>query len=84
MFLLENYDLMESNDIVDVENGGIYEAMIECDLAIHNIFESMYEMDMKEILEVTDEDVKNKDNAQDIEYEESDINSIKFIIKFYR
>ena len=70
MFLLENYDLMESNDIVDIENGGIYEAMIESELAIHNIFESMYEMDMKEILEVTDEDVKNKDNAQDIEYEE--------------
>ena len=70
MFLLENYDLMESNDIVDIENGGIYEAMIESELAVHNIFESMYEMDMKEILEVTDEDVKNKDNAQDIEYEE--------------
>ena len=70
MFLLENYDLMESNDIVDIENGGIYEVMIESELAIHNIFESMYEMDMKEILEVTDEDVKNKDNAQDIEYEE--------------
>ena len=66
MFLLENYDLMESNDIVDIENGGIYEAMIESELAVHNIFESMYEMDMKEILEVTDEDVKNKDNAQDV------------------
>ena len=64
MFLLENYDLMESNDIVDVENGGIYEAMIECDLAIHNIFESMYEMDMKEILEATDEkeDIKSSNN----------------------
>ena len=70
MFLLENYDLMESNDIVDIENGGIYEAMMECDLAIYNMLESMYEMDMKEILEVTDEDVKNKYNAQDIEYEE--------------
>ena len=44
--------------------------MMECDLAIYNMLESMYEMDMKEILEVTDEDVKNKDNAQDIEYEE--------------
>ena len=29
MFLLENYDLMESNDIVDIENDVIYEAMIE-------------------------------------------------------
>ena len=64
MFLLENYDLMESNDIVDIENGGIYEAMIESELAIHNIFESMYEMDMKEILEATDEkeDIKSSNN----------------------
>ena len=64
MFLLENYDLMESNNIVDIENGGIYEVMIESELAVHNIFESMYEMDMKEILEVTDEkeDIKSSNN----------------------
>ena len=70
MYLIETFNKKEDDKLIDIENGGIYEAMMECDLAIYNMLESMYEMDMKEILEVTDEDVKNKDNAQDIEYEE--------------
>ena len=70
MYLIETFNKNEDDKLIDIENGGIYEAMMECDLAIYNMLESMYEMDMKEILEVTDEDVKNKDNAQDIEYEE--------------
>ena len=70
MYLIETFNKKEDDELIDIENGGIYEAMMECDLAIYNMLESMYEMDMKEILEVTDEDVKNKDNAQDIEYEE--------------
>ena len=70
MYLIETFNEKEDDKLIDIENGGIYEAMMECDLAIYNMLESMYEMDMKEILEVTDEDVKNKDNAQDIEYEE--------------
>ena len=70
MYLIESFNEKEDDKLIDIENGGIYEAMMECDLAIYNMLESMYEMDMKEILEVTDEDVKNKDNAQDIEYEE--------------
>ena len=70
MYLIETFNKKEDDELIDIENGGIYEAMMECDLAIYNMLESMYEMDMKEILEVADEPVKSKDNAQDIEYEE--------------
>ena len=60
MFLLENYDLMESNDIVDIENGGIYECLIESELAIHSIFESMYQMDKNEICGIVTESIGDK------------------------
>ena len=64
MYLIETFNKKEDDKLTDIENGGIYEAMIESELAIHNIFESMYEMDMKEILEATDEkeDIKSSNN----------------------
>lgn len=49
MFLLENNAITENIIPIDIENGGVYDAMIECELTIHSIFESLYEMDKDEI-----------------------------------
>ena len=42
MYLIETFNKKEDDKLIDIENGGIYEAMMECELAIHNIFESLY------------------------------------------
>ena len=60
MYLIETFNKKEDDKLIDIENGGIYEAMMECDLAIHNIFESLYEIDKKEILTESVGDLKNK------------------------
>ena len=49
MYLIESFNKKEDDKLIDIENGGIYEAMIECELTIHNIFESLYEIDKDEI-----------------------------------
>ena len=49
MYLIETFNKKEDDKLIDIENGGIYEAMMECDLAIYNIFESLYEIDKDEI-----------------------------------
>ena len=40
MYLIETFNKKEDDKLIDIENGGIYEVMMECDLAIHNIFET--------------------------------------------
>lgn len=60
MYLIETFNKKEDDKLIDIENGGIYEAMIECDLAIHNIFESLYEIDNNEIQGIITESIGEK------------------------
>lgn len=60
MYLIESFNEKEDDKLIDIENGGIYEAMIECDLAIHNIFESLYEIDNNEIQGIITESIGEK------------------------
>ena len=60
MYLIESFNKKEDDKLIDIENGGIYEAMIECDLAIHNIFESLYEIDNNEIQGIITESIGDK------------------------
>lgn len=59
MFLLEDYK-KEDDKLIDIENGGIYECLIESELAIHSIFESMYQMDKNEICGIVTESIGDK------------------------
>ena len=60
MYLIETFNKNEDDKLIDIENGGIYEAMIECELAIHNIFESLYEIDNNEIQGIITESIGDK------------------------
>lgn len=60
MYLIETFNKKEDDKLIDIENGGIYEAMIECDLAIHNIFESLYEIDNNEVQGIITESIGEK------------------------
>ena len=60
MYLIETFNKKEDDKLIDIENGGIYEAMMECDLAIHNIFESLYEIDNSEIQGIITESIGDK------------------------
>ena len=60
MYLIETFNKKEDDKLIDIENGGIYEAMMECDLAIHNIFESLYEIDNNEIQGIITESIGDK------------------------
>ena len=60
MYLIETFNKNEDDKLIDIENGGIYEAMMECDLAIHNIFESLYEIDNNEIQGIITESIGDK------------------------
>ena len=60
MYLIETFNRNEDDKLIDIENGGIYEAMMECDLAIHNIFESLYEIDNNEIQGIITESIGDK------------------------
>ena len=60
MYLIETFNENEDDKLIDIENGGIYEAMIECELAIHNIFESLYEIDNNEIHGIITESIGDK------------------------
>ena len=60
MYLIETFNKNEDDKLIDIENGGIYEAMMECDLAIHNIFESLYEIDNNEIQGIITESIGEK------------------------
>ena len=60
MYLIETFNKKEDDKLIDIENGGIYEAMMECDLAIHNIFESLYEIDNNEIQGIITESIGEK------------------------
>ena len=60
MYLIETFNEKEDDKLIDIENGGIYEAMMECDLAIHNIFESLYEIDNNEIHGIITESIGDK------------------------
>ena len=60
MYLIETFNKKEDDKLIDIENGGIYEAMMECDLAIYNIFESLYEIDNNEIQGIITESIGEK------------------------
>ena len=60
MYLIETFNKKEDDKLIDIENGGIYEAMIECELTIHNIFESLYEIDNNEIQGIIMESIGEK------------------------
>ena len=60
MYLIETFNKKEDDKLIDIENGGIYEAMMECDLVIHNIFESLYEIDNNEIQGIITESIGDK------------------------
>ena len=60
MYLIESFNKKEDDKLIDIENGGIYEAMIECELTIHNIFESLYEIDNNEIQGIITESIGEK------------------------
>ena len=60
MYLIETFNKKEDDKLIDIENGGIYEAMMECDLAIHNIFESLYEIDNNEVQGIITESIGDK------------------------
>ena len=60
MYLIESFNEKEDDKLIDIENGGIYEAMIECELTIHNIFESLYEIDNNEIHGIITESIGDK------------------------
>lgn len=60
MYLIETFNKKEDDKLIDIENGGIYEAMMECDLAIYNIFESLYEIDNNEIQGIITESIGDK------------------------
>ena len=60
MYLIETFNENEDDKLIDIKNGGIYEDMIECELAIHNIFESLYEIDNNEIQGIITESIGDK------------------------
>lgn len=61
MYLMESFNnKKDDNELVDIENGGIYECLIESELAIHSIFESMYQMDKNEICGIVTESIGDK------------------------
>ena len=60
--ILENAgESVNFNKSVDVENGGVEEAMEECALAIHAIFEAMYSNDSSEISAVTESAISGEE-----------------------
>ena len=60
--ILENAgESVNFNKSVDVENGGVEEAMEECALAIHSIFEAMYSNDSSEISAVTESAISGEE-----------------------
>ena len=60
--ILENAgEAVNFNKSVDVENGGVEEAMEECALAIHAIFEAMYSNDSSEISAVTESAISGEE-----------------------
>ena len=60
--ILENAgESVNFNKSVDVENGGVEEAMEECALAIHAIFEAMYSNDSSEISAVTESTISGEE-----------------------
>ena len=60
--ILENAgEAVNFNKAVDVENGGVEEAMEECALAIHAIFEAMYSNDSSEISAVTESAISGEE-----------------------
>ena len=61
--ILENAgESVNFNKSVDVENGGVEEAMEECALAIHAIFEAMYSNDSSEISAVTESVISGEES----------------------
>lgn len=60
MYLIETFNKKEDDKLIDIENGGIYECLIESELAIHSIFESMYQMDKNEICGIVTESIGDK------------------------
>lgn len=61
MYLMESFNNKKDDiQLVDIENGGIYECLIESELAIHNIFESMYQKDKNEICGIVTESIGDK------------------------
>ena len=61
--ILENAgESVNFNKSVDVENGGVEEAMEECALAIHAIFEAMYSNDSSEISAVTESVINGEES----------------------
>lgn len=61
--ILENAgESVNFNKAVDVENGGVEEAMEECALAIHAIFEAMYSNDSSEISAVTESAISGEES----------------------
>ena len=61
--ILENAgESVNFNKSVDVENGGVEEAMEECALAIHAIFEAMYSNDSSEISAVTESAISGEES----------------------
>ena len=60
MYLIESFNEKEDDKLIDIENGGIYECLIDSELQIHEMFQCLYEMDKKEILTESVGDLKNK------------------------
>lgn len=60
--ILENAgETVNFNEAVDVENGGVEEAMEECAFAVHAIFEAMYSNDSSEISAVTESAISGEE-----------------------
>ena len=60
MYLIETFNKKEDDKLIDIENGGIYECLIDSELQMHELFQCLYEMDKKEILTESTDDSKNK------------------------